>query len=136
MSTYKANSQSLKLSYSRIIASLLLTFSVLLSVCTEFHSTPQIHSCFQTQLKFVSPQVKNSHQNFMAMVFSFDIVWNFYFFGWMSVKWVHWCDFGWWVLCAYIFLGDECYVCTLSLWQCKFCWQKIKIFRFAKVECT
>ena len=40
-------------------------------------TSPQINSSFQTQLKFVSPQVKNSHYNFRAMEFSFDIVLNF-----------------------------------------------------------
>ena len=90
LSSYKAKSISLESRYAYVIPLHLLPFK-LSCFQSELNSTtaPQIHDCFQTELKFLSPQVKNPYQNFMAMVFSFDIVLNFFFL----VEWV---------LCEYI----------------------------------
>ena len=80
LSSYKAKSISLESRYAYVIPLHLLPFK-LSCFQSELNSTtaPQIHDCFQTELKFLSPQVKNPYHNFMAMVFSFDIVLNFFF---------------------------------------------------------
>ena len=79
LSSYKAKSISIELSYARVITLLLLTFR-LSCFQSKLNSTaaPQIHGYFWTELKFLSPQVKNSYKKFMAMVFSFDIVLIFF----------------------------------------------------------
>ena len=87
---YKAKSISIESRYAYVIPLHLLPFK-LSCFKSELNSTatPQIHNYFRTELKFLSPQVKNLYQNFMVIVFSFDIVLKFFFL----VEWV---------LCEYI----------------------------------
>ena len=77
---YKAKAISVESRYAYVIPLHLLPFR-LSCFQSELNSaaTPQIHDYFWIKLKFLSPQVKNLYQNFMAMVFSFDIVLNFFF---------------------------------------------------------